>query len=658
MGQADNARCGQARARTLAVACTLAAAPVWADPFISETDFFDELPVVLSASRLSQPVQEAPAAVTVIDQNMIRASGFRDIPDLFRLVPGFTVAYTRDNTWGVGYHGLADGFSRRMQVLIDGRSVYTPGFGMVPWASLPLAIEDIERIEVVRGPNSAAYGSNAFLGVINIITKDASQVPRNYASLQAGGRETAGALYRHAGGTGDLRYRLTLSDQRRDRFDTQAEKTTTRHVDLRMDLRVSPRDEISTTLAVSRGDWQQGRPADFADPVRDVDVGSEHVQVKFRRVLDAENEWSLQGYHTRLRHEDAFTAVLPVPPFPIAGEVPVEFGYTQWREDIEFQRISTTSERLRFVWGAEARWEGVDAPGYFYGQDARKGALYRAFSNGEWRPSARWVVNVGALAEHHYLSGFDLAPRLAINFLPTHDHALRASVSEAYRSPTFFEALGDQRFFYADGTPLDRVFAPPGKLESERILSREIGYVGNLRPVHLQIDVRLFDDRIEGLIGTSNIGDDPVSIDPKLLQASNRDEVGLRGADVQLRWSPHARFDLAVAYARVNIEADEKDVAASAPRHNFSALARLGLGRGWEVSSAAYRVGHMYWLSDGDETAQYTRIDARVAKTWKTGAHAVELAVVGQNLRADPYEEFRNTNLFDRRGYVSLAFDW
>ena len=180
-------------------------------------------PVVLSASRLSQPVNEAPAAITVIDQDMIRASGFRDIPDLFRLVPGFTAAYIRDNTWGVGYHGLADAFSRRMQVLIDGRSVYTAGFGEVPWSSLPLSIEDIERIEVVRGPNSATYGSNAFFGVINIITKDATQVPGpgGHLSVQAGEQGMAGAMFRYGGGKDDLHYRLTLSDQRRDRFDSR-----------------------------------------------------------------------------------------------------------------------------------------------------------------------------------------------------------------------------------------------------------------------------------------------------------------------------------------------------------------------------------------------------------------------------------------------------
>ena len=125
--------------------CLMSAVALPAHAALTESDFFDEMPVVLSASRLSQPLDEAPAAVTVIDQEMIRASGFRDIPDLLRLVPGFSVAYTRDNTWAVGYHGLGDAFSRRFQVLVDGRSIYSPHFGAVHWGDLPLAIEDIER---------------------------------------------------------------------------------------------------------------------------------------------------------------------------------------------------------------------------------------------------------------------------------------------------------------------------------------------------------------------------------------------------------------------------------------------------------------------------------------------------------------------------------
>jgi outer membrane receptor protein involved in Fe transport len=156
--------------------------------------------VVLSASRLLQPLNEAPVAVTVIDQEMIRASGFRDIPDLLRLVPGFSVAYTQFNTWTGAYHGLGDGYFRRFQVRVDGRSIYSPHNGAVLWSDLPLSIDDIERIEVVRGPDAAVYGANAFSGVINIITKTAAQVPGGFVSMQAGNKDMRGLTARYGGG--------------------------------------------------------------------------------------------------------------------------------------------------------------------------------------------------------------------------------------------------------------------------------------------------------------------------------------------------------------------------------------------------------------------------------------------------------------------------
>lgn len=620
---------------------------------ITETDFLEDLPVVLSASRLSQPVNEAPAAVTVIDQDMIRASGFRDIPDLLRLVPGFTVAYTRDNTWGVSYHGLGDAFSRRMQVLIDGRSVYTPGFGEVPWASLPLSIEDIERIEVVRGANSASYGSNAFLGVINIITKAAAQVAGSHLSVQAGTRGNSGALFRYGNGTDDLHYRLTVSDQRRDRFATQAEQTTTRHMDLRVDYQLSATDEITTTLALSRGDWRQGVPGDIADPVRGLDVGSEHFQTKFHRVIDAENEWSLQFYHTHINKADSFLAVLSP-----SLMVPVDFGYTQWRDDIEFQRISRLSDTLRVVWGSEVRREGVKAPGYFYNQDSPTGTLYRLFGNAEWHLSPKWIVNAGALAEKHYLSGFDVSPRLALNFLPSVDHALRASITRAYRSPTFFEESGDQRFFALNGTPIDRVFAPSTGLQAEQILSRELGYVGHIRPLKLQVDIRVFHDSLTRLIGDRNIGDPGSLINPKLFQYANLLDATIRGGDTQLRWTPRKWLDLIVSYAWVKIDSPDVDVATSTPRNNFSALGIFRLDQGWEASVGVYKQDYMNWLSDGDYTAAFTRVDARLAKRWELQGKQVELALVGQNLGGQPYQEFRNDNLFGRRAYLSLKLDW
>ena len=145
----------------------------FADDYSSELDYYQKLPSVLSASRMRQPLSEAPNAMTVIDRQMIEASGFRSIADLFKLVPGMYVSYYKGSQPIVSYHGATDQYSRRMQVLIDGISVYLPPMNTVNWADLPISIDDIQRIEVIRGPAAASYGANSTQGVINIITREA-----------------------------------------------------------------------------------------------------------------------------------------------------------------------------------------------------------------------------------------------------------------------------------------------------------------------------------------------------------------------------------------------------------------------------------------------------------------------------------------------------
>ncbi len=180
---------------------------------LSESDFLSDLPVVLSATRLRQPLSETPAAMTVIDREMIRDSGAWDVADLFRLVPGMYVAYNVDKEvvpgHVVSYHGMADPYAKRMQIQIDGRSVYTPLFGGPVWSNIPLALEDIERVEVVRGPSAATYGANSFLGVINIITRELGEVQGTMVSLAAG-RPGRDATLRHGGRTERADYRMTL----------------------------------------------------------------------------------------------------------------------------------------------------------------------------------------------------------------------------------------------------------------------------------------------------------------------------------------------------------------------------------------------------------------------------------------------------------------
>jgi len=641
-----------------ALACPHAA---WAA--LSEADFLDEMPVVLSVSRLSQPLNEAPAAVTIIDQDMICASGFRDVPDLLRLVPGFSVAYTRDNTWAIGYHGMADAFSRRFQVLVDGRSIYSASYGAVNWGELPLSIDDIERIEVVRGPNAATYGANAFLAVINIITKDPSQTPGGFASVQVGEQGMAGLTLRKGGEAGALRYRLTLSAQGRDRFETQStegvfntpislyETTKTYFLNGRGDYRVSVTDEISAQFGVSVGDWRAGHSENLEEP-RAQDVSAQYVQFKYRRVHSIDDEWMVQAYFSRNVHDAPNVQPLAPPLWPVATPFLLDAGVDllQTRANLEFQVNRRFAKDWRMAWGAEVRHETVESQRYFNSSSTLDGTLARAYANLEWRAHPDLLVHGGAMLEHHYYTGTDVSPRLALNYTLAEGHALRLNFSQAYRSPTFFEQQGDWTYATTTGTPLLQVFAPSDPLRPERILSREVGYVGQYPSLRLQVDAKLFYDTIHDFIKNSGSPG----------RFTNRNAFLVRGADLQVNWHPVSSLRLSAQYAYAVIDADpsiDRDLEESAPRNTFGLLARYELGRGWTASSGVYRSGYMKWLSDGDETEAFTRWDARLARRWTWQGHDVEAAVVGQSLGGS-YSEFRPENRFGRRVYGSLSFGW
>ncbi len=170
-----NARRGAALAPTCLALASLPVAAEHAEQRVSELDYFQELPVVLSVSRLAQPLNEVPGAVTVLDRELIRRSGARDVAEVLRLVPGFLLTYRNGATPQAVYHSGMDTYGARMQVYVDGRSVYSSFLlGDTKTGLRGLIIEEIERIEVLRGSNSASYGANAFLGVVNIVTRNAA----------------------------------------------------------------------------------------------------------------------------------------------------------------------------------------------------------------------------------------------------------------------------------------------------------------------------------------------------------------------------------------------------------------------------------------------------------------------------------------------------
>lgn len=657
---------------------------------MTESDFLDDLPVVLSASRLSQPVSEAPVAVTVIDQEMIHASGFRDIPDLLRLVPGFSVAYTRDNTWAAGYHGLGDAFSRRFQVLVDGRSIYSPHYGAVNWTDLPLSIDDIERIEVVRGPDAAIYGANAFAAVINIITKTAAQVAGEFVSLQLGEQGMRGATVRHGGGDGALRYRLTASTQQRDRFERDIttktgagaasngqyfESSKTYFVNGRWDWQLSADSDAMAQFGVSQGDGRAGEQTaelgSLLEP-RTQDSGALYLQFAYHKIESARREWRLQAYHAQNRFDANTLAHVVVPPKAYDEFINVDQYLLQTRSNVELQVNEQWRPNLRGVWGGELRRETVASPQNYNSSRTLSGELARVFGNVEWRPRDRLLLQGGAMLEHHYYTGTDLSPRIAANFTVVPGHVIRLGVSRAYRSPTFFEQDGNQVFVLQSGAITDVVTVPSDGLKPERVLSREIGYVGQWHAARLDLDVRLFQDKIDDFIGQDK--SDFVTSDDTGLRASefkyaNIGSARSHGGEIQLRWRPTRALDVSAHYARVFLEAHfggtgiinvinfNKDVPVSAPRNTWGLLASYRLDHGWEASMGVWRSDAMKWLSEGDLTAAYNRMDLRVARRWKWLGRDIEASVVGQSLLGN-YQEFRDTNIFSRRVYGSLSLGW
>lgn len=336
----------------------------------------------------------------------------------------------------------------------------------------------------------------------------------------------------------------------------------------------------------------------------------------------------------------------------------------QTRSSIELQVNEQWRPDLRGVWGGEVRQETVSGPHYYNTGKTWRGELARVFGNLEWRAHERVLLHAGAMLEHHYFTGFDVSPRLAASFTLAPGHVVRAGVSRAYRSPTFFEQVGNQVYRQESGGVLDVFTVPSDGLAPERVLSREIAYLGVWRPARLEFDLRLFDDRIDDFIGYTRgdfVPDGTFRF--REFKYSNIGKATSRGGEIQLRWRPTDALDVSAHYARVFLDTNttesvfSRDIPQSAPRNNAGLLARYRLGQGWETSLFVQRSDTQKWLTPGDTTEAFTRVDVRLARNWNWRGHKVEAAVAGQNLGND-YQEFRDTNIFSRRVYGSLILSW
>ncbi len=634
------------------------------DEIATEQAFLEDFPVVLSASRLAQPLSEAPNAMTVIDRQMIKASGSRSITDLFKLVPGMYVSYFTGNLPIVSYHGTTDDAARRMQVLVDGRAIHMPPASAVMWVDLPLQIQDIERIEVIRGPAAASYGDNSTQGVINIITRDASSQNGFSASATQGNGGINDGYAAYGASSDLLDYRISMGYHSDDGYDPNSKLTTTgndtlnndshftRLFNLRANYHPTARDSFDFQLG-----YTSGRRGDGSNKSGDVNFPHDQFhhenfnQIDWLHSLDGGSEIKLAYYHI---YQDVLNSLEP--------SVQLSDNYINTRDSIELQHTLQTSAGNRLVWGASARHDWTNAPSRFLSQQTAD--LSTFFAHDEWRITNAWILNVGALQEYTSLGQGSLSPRAAIIYKLTDKQTLRAGVSRAWRNPSLYEENGNYHF----PAPINQtIYQATGGLRPESVVSHEIGYLGEFPNIGTSIDVRLYYDQLSDIIFEYHASGQPITVfnmfdaEQQGLEITSKHQWGDRNTltfnySYQLAKSDYINSYTASSSAGYDGTAFNDGI----PRNLISALYSKTFQQDWQLGMGYYQQDSMLTVDRSwyDRQGFTRRWDMRFAKGFRMGKDGsnAELAMVIQGVTDEHYVDYLVENQFNQRVFFTASY--
>ena len=491
---------------------------------IDEDYFFEELPVVLSVSRLEQPLVETTSSVTVIDQEMINLSGARDIPELLRLVPGFIVAYRDGNSPIATYHGFGHEYTRQLQVLINGRPIYSPIFTGVFWADIPFGVDDIERIEVIRGPNSALYGSNSFSSVISITTKQAVSSNKSSVHTKVGSNNYKESYLNKAILGPDWDFSFTLSRKTDDGFDNVHDSQVSNKLYSTYNYQINSQQTFTTELGYLTGDRDVGTDNSI-DPNRNADLNKAFARFKWEYQNKQGDLLQVQYFYDRYKTEDVFsfndvpaqdyliaslrqrginleelesslsqvstptealvlltsaglsvteatalTQILTSPDLlssPVGNIDEIDFSFFTLRQEIEltYQPHASFNNNYRFITGFSIRNDKQNIKQLFNREDPHSLNQYRIFYNGEYRVN-RLLFNLGLMVEDNEITGVDNMPKFSMIYSLNSQQAIRYTHSRASRSPAGLEELSDYQLTFSPTSTEPSVLAFTGTGDS------------------------------------------------------------------------------------------------------------------------------------------------------------------------------------------------
>jgi len=596
---------------------------------------------VTSVARRGQKLSDTPAAVFVITQDDIQRSGATTIPEVLRMVPGVDVASVDGNIWAISARGFNGRWSNKLLVMIDGRTVYSPVFSGVYWDIQDTMLEDIDRIEVIRGPGGTLWGANAVNGIINIITKNSVETQGVTATAGGGSTERAFASLRYGGSSGD-NFHFRVFGKTYDRQENNLSSSLVgrdawqgQRAGFRADWVASPRDNVSVQGEMYRGTTDEALALfSSADPlhgpwlVTNKPRGGD-VVVKWTQTQSTRSETSLQVYGD-------YAARLS----PALREQRRAF-------DVDFQHQLSVGKGNELVWGLGYRRNTVDAVsplGAIDFQPSKQSSdLFSAFVQDEVRLPHNMKVTIGSKVQYDRDSGAQFQPTLRGIWHRNDHEALWGALTHAVRTPALIErnaSINVSAFPGQDGLPVEVVIYGNHDLQSETEDTAELGYRWQWSD-RFSLDATTFYERLNDIINSESDGAprfDPAGHVVIPLRWKNNDAGDGRGLELSATARLTDRWDLSAGYSWLrlhNRHTGDDDIALfnNSPRNQVQLRSLFAVTPRLELDLSAYYVDRLI----ASDIPAYLRIDARLA--WHPTA-ALELSVVGQNLFDDKHLEF------------------
>ena len=591
-----------------------------------------DLKVSIIAKR-PERLMESAAAVYVLTADDIRRSGYTSIPELMRLVPGMDVARIDAGEWAISSRGFNSRFANKLLVMVDGRSVYNSLFSGVYWEALDVLLDDVERIEVIRGPGASSWGANAVNGVINIITRSADETQGGLLQARAGNRQGGGALRQGVPvGGGHLRFYAKYDDQRpQDLLDG------------------SPGgDSLQRTLVGFRGDWQGDEDSTlmvqgswYRANGHDPSLDGGDLMFDWQRPGDEGAMDTIHAYYSRFTMDTAHDE----------GEL----EEVEDTIDLEYRHQFAPLGRHELIVGLGYRWQRSSIHGgAFVAADPPVRDLNRlsAFFQDEIALfDERLFVTLGTKLEHNDYTGFEVQPTVRARWQPRDDAVLWGAVSRAVRTPSRSEhdLIGEARGLppspETGGLPVNFRTQGGRVMTSEILIAYEAGYRWRPLPM-LGLDLALFYNDYQEL-RTMEVGTPSLEFDPWIrwvvpVVARNDLEGTTWGLELvaDLRpdehwrlqaWYSYLEMDLTLKEGSTDLEGERQE--GRSPEHQVGLRAGVDLARDLELDLFLRYVSA---LPDLDVDA-YTELDLRLG--WRP-VQAFSLSLVGRNLLHDGHQEF------------------